>query len=104
MKTILQQQVPKETVHTYWWISLATGGVVIAVVALLLTILTRTAEQIQVGVSQIWQAGKLIANNTVHVPLLVRTNQVVAQIHQAADGISQSTGRIERAVTDGSRK
>ena len=106
MKTILkqQQQVPKDTVKSYWWISLATGGVVIAVVALLLTILARTAEQIEAGVGQIWQVGQLIANNTVHIPLLVRTNQIVAQIYQAAEGIRRSTGRIERAVVDDAKK
>lgn len=106
MKTLLkqQQQVPKDTVNVYWSISLATGGVVIAVVAFLLTILVRTAEQIEAGVGQIWQVGQLIANNTVHIPLLVRTNQIVAQIYQSADGIKRSTGRIERAVVDDARK
>src|SRR6266568_2480812 len=104
MKTILQQRVPKDTVKTYWQISLATGGVVIAVVAFLLTILARTAEQIEAGVGQIWQAGQLIANNTIHIPLLIRTNQIVAQIRQAADGIERSTGRIERAVVDDAKK
>jgi hypothetical protein len=43
--------------------------------------------------------GKLIANNTVHVPLLVRTNQVVADILPAADGIARATERIRRAVS-----
>ena len=106
MKTILQQQqqVSKGTANVYWWISLVTGGVVIAVVAFLLTILARTAEQIEAGVGQIWQVGQLIANNTVHIPLLVRTNQIVAQIRQAADGIERSTGRIERAVVDDAKK
>ncbi len=102
MKTLLkqEQQVSSDTAHSYWWISLASGGVVIAVVALLLTILVRTAEQIEAGVSQIWQTGKMIANNTVHIPLLVRTNQIVTQIYQAAGGIKQSTERIERAVVN----
>lgn len=106
MKTVLkqQQQVSKDTVNLYWWISLATGGVVIGVVALLLTILVRTAEQIQAGVSQIWQVGKLIANNTVHIPLLVHTNQIVAQIGEASDGIAHSTERISRAVAGDSKK
>ncbi len=34
MKIMLEQQVPKDTVRTYWWISLATGMAVIGVVAL----------------------------------------------------------------------
>ncbi len=99
-----QQQVSKDTAHSYWWISLATGGVVIAVVALLLTILARTAEQIEMGVGQIWQTGKMIANNTVHIPLLLRTNQIVTQIYQAAGGIKRSTERIERAVVGDAKK
>ncbi len=106
MKTMLKQpqQVPEDTVNTYWRISLATGGVVIAVVALLLTLLARTAEQIEAGVGQIWQVGQLIANNTVHIPLLVRTNQIVTQIYQAAGGIKRSTERIERAVVGDAKK
>ena len=106
MKTMLKQQerLPEDTVSRYWWISLLTGGVVIGVVALLLTILVRTVEQIQAGVGQIWQVGKLIANNTVHIPLLVHTNQLVDQIHKSAGGIVLSTERIERAVAGDSRK
>lgn len=98
MKAMLEQQVPKDTVRTYWWISLATGMAVIGVVALLLTVLARTAERIQEGAAQIWQSGQMIANNTIHIPLLVRTNQVIAQIDQATDGIVQASERIQRAV------
>ena len=106
MKTLLQQQqqLPEDTVTRYWWISLLTGGVVIGAVALLLTILVRTVEQIQEGVAQIWQVGKLIANNTVHIPLLAHTNLLVGQIHESAGGIVQSTERIERAAAGDSRK
>ena len=32
---------------------------------------------------EIWQVGKLIANNTVHVPLLGRINHNVAEISSA---------------------
>jgi cob(I)alamin adenosyltransferase len=104
MKTILEQQVPKDTIRTYWWISLATGMAVIGVVALLLTVLARTAERIQEVAAQIWQVGQMIANNTIHIPLLVRTNQIIAQVDQATDGIVQATGRIQRAVVNGPGK
>ena len=82
----------------YWTASLVGGLVVIAAVAVLLQTLTRTAEQIQAGAAEIWRIGKLIANNTVHIPLLHRTNQHAATILKAADGIAAATTRIERAV------
>lgn len=94
-------EVSASTIQTYWWISLALGLVVTIVVAILLTILARTAEQIQAGTAEIWRVGKLIANNTVHVPLLVRTNQIAGDILVAAGGIAAATGRIEQAVTRG---
>ncbi len=95
------QQVAESTVVLYWWISLLIGLVVIVVVAILLTILTRTAEQIDRGAAEIWRVGKLIANNTIHIPLLVRTNQVAVEILKSADGIAGATERIRRAVVGG---
>jgi hypothetical protein len=92
-------EVSASTIQTWWWIGLALGLVVTIVVAVLLTILARTAEQIQAGTAEIWRVGKLIANNTVHVPLLVRTNQIAGDIRAAAGGIAAATGRIQRAVT-----
>ena len=71
---------------------------VIGAVAALLEILARTAEQIERGVAEIWRVGKLIANNTVHIPLLVRTNQIVADIARAADGIARAAARIQHTV------
>ena len=87
-----------DTAIRCWRITLGLGVVTTGAVALLLSVLTRTAEQIDGGVAEIWQVGKLIANNTVHVPLLVRTNQIVAAILPKADCIAAATGRIQRAV------
>ena len=81
-----------------WQVILGLGAVVIGVVALLLTVLARTAERIETGVAEIWRVGKLIANNTVHVPLLIRTNQIAAEILQAAGGILRAAERIGQAV------
>lgn len=81
-----------------WRISLGLGLVVIGAVALLLSTLARTVDRIETGAAEIWRVGKLIANNTVHVPLLIRTNQVVAEVLPAADDIAAATGRIGRAV------
>lgn len=94
-------EVSAGTIQTVWWISLALGLVVTIVVAILLTILARMAEQIEAGAAEIWRVGKLIANNTVHVPLLMRTNQIAGDILAAVGGIAAATGRIEQAVTRG---
>jgi len=90
--------VSERTVVRYWRISLGIGLVVIGAVALLLSTLATIVTRIEAGAAEIWRVGKLIANNTVHVPLLVRTNQVVADILPAADGIARATERIQRAV------
>jgi hypothetical protein len=90
--------VSAHTVVRYWRISLGIGLVVIGAVALLLSTLATIVTRIEAGAAEIWRVGKLIANNTVHVPLLVRTNQVVADILPAADGIARATERIRRAV------
>lgn len=81
-----------------WWVGLALGAVVLGVVAALLETLLRSVRRIEHGAAEVWRVGKLIANNTVHVPLLVRTNQVVDEIAGSADGIARATARIQRAV------
>lgn len=86
------------TIATYWGITLAVGAVVIGVVAFLLNTLTRTANSINEGAGEVWRVGKLIANNTVHIPLLVRTNQMAGDILKASEGIAGATSRIQRAV------
>ncbi len=82
----------------YWRLSLGIGVVVIGAVALLLSTLATIVARIEGGAAEIWRVGKLIANNTVHIPLLVRTNQIVSEILPAADGIARATERIQRAV------
>lgn len=95
----MPQPVTIQQVARYWRISLGLGLAVIGAVALLLEILARTVTQIEAGAGEIWRVGKLIANNTVHIPLLVRTNQIVDEILPAADGIAAATARIEDAVS-----
>ncbi|MGI8912849.1 MAG: hypothetical protein ACR2JY_03485 [Chloroflexota bacterium] len=85
-------------VERYWSLSLGLGVVVTGAVALLLTVLSRTTGKIDGGVAEIWQSGQLLANNTVHIPLLTRTNQIVGAILPGADGIAAATARIQRAV------
>ena len=98
MKQSYEKRVSDGTIAKYWGISLAVGAVVIGVVALLLKILTGTAEKINSGAAEIWRVGKLIANNTVHVPLLVRTNQVAGEILKSSEGIASATTRIHAST------
>ncbi len=93
-----RRTVPEPIVVRNWQVSLGIGLAVIGAVAVLLSTLARTVTRIEAGAAEIWRVGKLIANNTVHVPLLIRTNQVVAEILPAADGIAHATERIQRAV------
>lgn len=63
-----------------WWITLAGGLVVVAVVAALLGAIVATAQRIKATLAELWLTGKAIANNTVHVDLLRRVNFNVAHI------------------------
>ncbi|MHB8574503.1 MAG: hypothetical protein ACYDCQ_04140 [Dehalococcoidia bacterium] len=82
-------------VYTVWWVSLGVGVVVILVVSLLLTLVVRTARDIDAGAAQIWIAGKHVANNTIHIALLERTNQLAGQILASAGGIIAQAQRVE---------
>jgi len=75
-------------IATIWIISLVIGLVVIGVVAFLLSRINNTAQEIDVAASKIWTQGKMVANNTIQIPLfLSTTNQVVDQIHGTAVNI-----------------
>lgn len=79
-----------------WWLSLALGAVVIAVVALLLRAIARTAAAIASTAGTIWDGGTRIASNTVHVPDLARTNGFVESILGQAPALLGSLERIRR--------
>lgn len=81
---------------TLWWVSLALGLVVTVVAAVLLTMVLRTAQQIDAGAKQIWTTGKLVAGNTIHIADLIQTNQVAADILEEANGILMAAQRIHR--------
>ena len=87
--------VSNHDAYLVWWVSLAIGVVVILVVAALLTMIVRTARVIDGAVGQIWVVGQRIANNTVHIPLLHRTNQVVDEILAHAVAIDGAAAAIE---------
>ncbi len=83
-------------VYTVWTASLGLGVVVIVVVALLLELILRSARRIDVGVGAIWSAGQGVANNTIHIALLHRTNLIADRILAAAGGVLGAAERIRR--------
>lgn len=84
-----------ETIQQLWITTLVIYVVVVAVVAFLLTGILRTARQIRGGVAAIWNTGQQIANNTVHIALLEKTNAAAGQILESAKGIIGATGAIK---------
>ena len=88
--------VTESAALTVWGVSLVIGVVVIVVVGVLLHLVRRTAEQIDAGAAAIWIQGKLVANNTIQIPLfLTTTNQVAARILSTAVDIVGGAKAIE---------
>ncbi len=65
---------------TLWWIAIGVAVVVVIVVAVLLMLIINTARNIEAGAAVIWARGQQVANNTIHIPLLYRTNETVGKI------------------------
>lgn len=80
-----------EAVQQVWMASLAVFLVVLGVVAVLLTMILSTARQIHGGVAAIWTAGQKVANNTVQLALLDRTNYVAGHILASARRMAAAT-------------
>jgi hypothetical protein len=81
-------------VRQVWLVSLGVFLVVLVVVAVLLTLILRTAKNIRAGVSEIWNVGQKVANNTIHISLLDTTNHVVSEILENAANVATATGAI----------
>lgn len=84
------------TAANLWIAGLVIAVVVLVVAAVLLTLVLRTATAIDNGAKDIWTAGKQVANATVELSLLRRTNQLVADVNEAATGILSNARRIAR--------
>lgn len=89
------QSPSPEAIQKVWITSLVIYFVVVAVVAVLLTLIYNTAKQIRAGVSAIWNAGQRVANNTIHIALLDKTNAVAAQILGSAAGVVAATAAVK---------
>lgn len=91
------ENVSEEALTKVWVICLVLGLVVTIVVAILLILIRNTARKILVGVQQIWTEGKLVANNTIQIPIyLTVTNQVVSKIYNTAVKIIGGAAAIEQ--------
>ncbi|MEO8193201.1 MAG: hypothetical protein ABI681_05075 [Gemmatimonadales bacterium] len=88
-------EVTAGTIQTIWTITLVVFAVVLVVVAVLLTLILRTASDINGGVSAIWNVGQRIANNTIHIALLRKTNIVAGKILQSAVGVVHATAGVK---------
>jgi len=91
------ENVSDEALTRAWVISLVLGLAVTVVVAILLILIRNTARKILGGVHQIWTEGKLVANNTIQIPIyLTVTNQVVSKIYDTAVKIVGGAAAIEQ--------
>lgn len=91
------ENVSEEAITKAWVISLVLGLVVTVVVAILLILIRNTARKILGGVQQIWTEGKLVANNTIQIPIYLNvTNQVVSKIYDTAVKIIGGAAAIEQ--------
>lgn len=84
-----------ETASMVWSVSLGLGLVITMVVALLLWWIIREARAIDRAVAKIWAVGQRVANNTIHIPLLYRTNALAGEILANAGLIAGATVAIE---------
>jgi len=91
--------VSLETVLRMWMVTLVVYGVVLVVVALLLTLILRVARQIKAGVAAIWTVGQQVANNTIHIALLDTTNQLAAEILASARPVAAATAAMQMHAT-----
>ena len=90
------ESISDEAIIKVWVISLVLGLVVTIVVAILLIMIRSTARKILSGVQKIWTEGKLVANNTIQIPIyLTVTNQVVSKIYDTAVKIIGGAKAIE---------
>lgn len=84
-------------VQFLWILSLVIAVVVVGVVALLLHLVRETAKDIDKVAGDIWTQGKLVANNTIHIPMfLSKTNQVVGKIYDNAVQILHGSAAIKQ--------
>jgi hypothetical protein len=83
-----------EAVRQVWIVTLVLYAVVVAVVAVLLTMILITVRRIRETASAIWTTGQKVANNTIHIALLDTTNHVAGQILESAGRVVAGTASL----------
>ena len=89
-----------DTIQTVWTLSLVIFVVVLGVVATLLTLILRAARDINAGVAIIWNVGQRIANNTIQLAMLTKTNAAAGEILQSAVGVVTATAAVQAHAAD----
>ena len=89
-----------DTIRSVWTLTLVVFVVVLVVVAILLTLILRAAHDIRHGVAIIWNVGQRIANNTIQLALLRKTNDGAKAILQSAVGVIGATAAIQAHAAD----
>ena len=89
-----------ETIRNVWTLSLVVFVVVLVVVAILLTLILRAAQDIRAGVSLIWNTGQRVANNTIQLSLLAKTNDAAKAILTSAVGVVHATAAIQSHASE----
>jgi len=87
-----------QTINLVWGVSLVLGVVITVVVALLLQAVVTTARRIHLVAADIWTDGQRVANNTVQIALLDRTNHLFKGILAEAGPLAGATGQIVEAT------
>ena len=88
-------EISPETVQRVWITTLVVYGVVLVVVAVLLTLILRAARTVRAEVSTIWTVGQQVANNTIHIALLDTTLHVAGSILACAKGVIAGTAALK---------
>jgi hypothetical protein len=89
-------RMSEQAIVTIWTLSIVILIVVTVVVGFLLSLVLRTARGIQRVAADIWTHGKLVANNTIHIPLLRETNRLASGILATAVQIVGGAAAIEQ--------
>lgn len=96
----MHMQPSADAVRDVWVVSLLVFAAVLVVVAVLLTLVLRAARDITAGVAQIWNVGQRIANNTIHLALLRKTNAGAEAVLASAAGVVGATAAIAAHAGD----
>lgn len=86
----------ESAIQQVWTISLVAYVIVVAAVALLLSLILLTARRIRGGAAAIWTVGQKVANNTIQIALLVETNHTARRILSKAVTAAAAVSAIEQ--------